>query len=95
LHESIEHPFTVFAVIIMPGGKMINALTLDTPVRPVAENVRRLSAPFSCLLLSTTVPKGAPKGTYEVVTAFFYAGAPIRSRSDAFLEASTSFTIAE
>jgi outer membrane protein assembly factor BamB len=95
LHESIEHPFTVFAVIILPGGKMLNALTLDTPLRPVAKNVGRLQAPFSCRLLSTTVPKGAPKGVYEVVTAFFYTGTVIRSRAEAFLEASAAFTIAE
>jgi hypothetical protein len=95
LHESIECPFTAFAVIIMPDGKMLNARTLDAPLRPVAKNVNKLSAPFSYLLLSTTVPKGAPKGTYEVVTAFFYTDVPTSSRADAFLEASASFTITE
>ena len=77
----------------MPDGKMINARTLDTPIKPVAQNVSRLSAPFSYTLLSTTVPKGAPKGIYQVVTAFFDAGTSIRSRADAFLETSASFTI--
>ncbi|MEJ2745353.1 MAG: hypothetical protein P8123_06675 [bacterium] len=95
LREPIEHPFTAFAVIIMPNGKMLNALTLDTPVRPVAKNVSNLPAPFSYLLLSATVPPGAPRGVYEVVTAFFYADKSICSRQDAFLETSALFTIAE
>jgi hypothetical protein len=93
LREPIDCPFTAFAVIIMPNGKMLNALTLDTPVRPVAENVSRLPAPFSYLLISTTVPPGAPKGVYELVTAFFYVDKTIGSRADAFLETSASFTI--
>ncbi|MEJ2745665.1 MAG: hypothetical protein P8123_08300 [bacterium] len=95
LREPIEHPFTAFAVIIMPNGKMLNALTLDTPVRPVAKNVSKLPAPFSYQLLSATVPPGAPKGIYEVVTAFFCADKSISSSADSFLETSASFTIAE
>jgi hypothetical protein len=95
LHKSIEHPFTAFAIIIMPNGKMLDARTLSPLLKPMAKNVTRLSAPFSYALLSTAVPKGAPKGVYQVVTAFFYTGTTIRSRSDAFLEASASFTITQ
>jgi hypothetical protein len=95
LREPVDCPFTAFAVIIMPDGEMINALTLDTPLRPVAKNVSKLPAPFSYLLLSATVPPGAPKGVYELVTAFFYVDKTICSRADAFLETSASFTIAE
>ncbi|MEJ2745977.1 MAG: PQQ-binding-like beta-propeller repeat protein [bacterium] len=95
LHESIENPFTAYAVIIMPGGKMLNALTLDTPVKPVAENVGRLRAPFSYMLLSRTVPQGVPKGDYEVVTKFFYTNMSIRSSTNSLTPARASFTITE
>jgi hypothetical protein len=95
LHEPIERPFTVFAVIIIPGGKMLNVRTLSAPLAPVATNVRGLSPPLSYLLLSTTIPRGAPAGPYELVTAFFDPSRPIRSRADAFLEASAHFTIGQ
>ncbi len=93
LNESITRPFTAFAVVILPNEAMLNALTLDTPLKPVASNVPSLSAPFQFPLLSTTIPPGAPKGTYELVVAFFDPTKPITSRADAFLEASSTFTI--
>jgi hypothetical protein len=89
----IERPFTAFAVIVLPSGKMINALTLDTPIRPVAKNVNRLPSPYSHLLTSTTVPKGTPNGTYEARVAFFDPSEPIKTPDDAFLEASATLTI--
>jgi len=93
LHEPIERPFTAFAVIIIPGGKMLNIRTLSAPLAPVVTNGRRLAPPLSYPLLSTTIPRGAPGGDYEVVTLFFDPDRPIRSRADAFLEASAHFTI--
>jgi outer membrane protein assembly factor BamB len=95
LHESIERPFTAFAVIIIPGGKMLNARTLSAPLAPVVTNGRRLTSPLSYPLLSTTIHRCAPAGPYELVTAFFDPSRPIRSRADAFLEASAHFTIGQ
>lgn len=93
LNEPIEETFTVFAVIILPDGSMLNLLTLDTPIRPVAENVGGLPAFFTYPLLSMTIPPGAPAGTYEILVVFFAAGTPITGRQDAFLEISRTFTI--
>jgi hypothetical protein len=93
LSESIERPFTAYAVIILPNGSMLNARTLDTPLRPVVTNIPSLSAPFQFPLLSTTIPPGAPKGIYEIVAAFFDPTKPITGRGDAFLDVSATFAI--
>ncbi len=93
LNESITRPFTAFAVLVLPNNSMLNARTLDTPLRPVAANVPSLSAPFQFPLLSTTIPPGAPTGTYELVVAFFDPTEPITGRGDAFLDVSENFTI--
>jgi hypothetical protein len=93
LNEPIEKLFTVYAVLVMPNGRMLNARTLNTPLKPVAKNVRRLDAGFTYKILSTTIPRGAPKGHYEIVVAFFDATKPFHGRSDAFLEASAKFSI--
>jgi len=94
LYESIERRFTVFAVIIMPDGKMLDVRTLGAPLAPLVKNANGLSAPFSYTLFSTMIPSAAPNGVYEIVTAFFDPTLPIWSRADAFLEVSASFTIA-
>jgi len=72
---------------------MLNAKTLDSPVKPVASNMPRLGAPFRYGLLAMFIPSGAPKGKYELVVAFFDPTKPIHSRADAFLDVSAKFII--
>jgi hypothetical protein len=96
LNESITRPFTAYAVVVLPNGSMLNALTLDRPLEPVATNVPRLTVtdgPFTYPLINTLIPGGAPLGNYEVVAAFFDPTKPITGRADAFLEASGPFSI--
>jgi uncharacterized repeat protein (TIGR03803 family) len=93
LNESIMRSFTAYAVLILPNGAMLNALTLDTPLAPVVSNRSGLAAPFSYPLINMTIPAGAPTGDYELLAAFFDPGRPITGRGDAFLEASGTFTI--
>jgi len=94
LNSSIQRPFTAYAVIIMPGGKMLNASNLSSALRPVVTDMPGLSAPFVSHFLSTKIPRNWPPSTYyEVVVAFFDPGKPITGRGDAFLDVSTGFTI--
>ena len=93
LNQSIERPFTAFAVVIMPNGVMLNALTLDRPLQAVVTNMPRLDATDSYPLIDLIIPAGAPLGNYEVVAAFFDPARPITGRADAFLEASGPFSI--
>ena len=93
LNRSITQPFTVYAVVIMPNGSMLDALTLRPKVKPVASNVPQLDTPFSYPLLSLNLPAGAPLGNYEVVAAFFDPSKPITGRADAFLDVSGKFEI--
>jgi len=93
LNQSIQKSFTVYAVLILPNGIMLNAMTLDTPLKPVAENVPNLNAPFQFPLLSATVPSGAPVGEYELLAAFFDLRIKITGRQDAFLQVSSKFTV--
>jgi hypothetical protein len=93
VNEPIDKLFTVYAVLIIPGGRMLNAMTLNTPLKPVASNVNGLPAGFTYPLLSKTIPPGAPKGEYELAVVFFDATKPYRSRTDAFLDVSAKFTI--
>ncbi|MEI6632397.1 MAG: M28 family metallopeptidase [Chlamydiota bacterium] len=92
LNRSIERLFTAYAVIILPDGSMLDAITLG-PVTPVASSVHGLASPFTYPLLSTTVFPGAPTGAYEIVAAFFDPCRPITGRGDAFMEAAARFTI--
>ena len=93
VNEPIERLFDVYAVLIMPGGKMLNARTLNTPLKPVATKVNGLPAGFTCPILSKTIPAGAPKGEYEIAVVFFDATKPYRGRADAFLDVSSGITI--
>ena len=93
LNRSIEQPFTVFSVIIMPGGSMLNTMTLGPNIGPVASNVPRLDVPFQYPLFSLNLPADAPIGAYEILVAFFDPSRPITGRGDAFLEAAAPFTI--
>jgi hypothetical protein len=97
LNESIERLFTVYAVFITPNGNMLNAMTLDTPPKPVASNVNGLSAGFTYDKLTGPVPrlKGQGKGESELVFAFFDPSKPITGRQDAFLDVNAKFTIVE
>jgi len=72
---------------------MLNALTLDSPLKPVATNRQSLGAPFQYPLLNMVIPAGAPKGEYELAVVFFDATKPYRSRSEAFLDVSAHFSI--
>jgi hypothetical protein len=96
LNESITRSFTAYAVVILPNGSMLNALTLDKRLEPVATNVPGLAVPdgpFTYPLINTAIPGAAPLGNYEVVAAFFDPTKPITGRADAFLEANGPFTI--
>ena len=93
VNEPIERMFDVYAVLVMPNGRMMNARTLDRPVRPLARKKKRLPAGFSYQFMSRTIPRGAPKGEYEIAVVFFDATKPYRSRSDAFLDVRAKFTI--
>jgi hypothetical protein len=93
LSRSITQPFTVFAVVIMPDGFMLDALTLGPNVKPLASNMPGLDPPFSYPLISLNLPAGAPLGQYEVVAAFFDPSKQITGRAAAFLDVSGKFTI--
>ncbi len=95
LNEPIQtmFDFDVYAVLIMPDGKILNARTLDRPVRPLAHKVKRLPAGFTYQLMSKTIPPSAPKGEYELAVVFFDAMWPYHSRSDAFLDVSAHFSV--
>ncbi|MDD5556701.1 MAG: PQQ-binding-like beta-propeller repeat protein [bacterium] len=95
LNRSVERPFTAFAVVQLPDGSMLNALTLDVPLRPVASNVPRLDAPFTYPLIDRNIPAGAPEGRYEVITAFFDPSGPITGLKDAFLVATGPFRVGD
>jgi hypothetical protein len=94
VNEPIERLFDVYAVLVMPPkGNMLNARTLDTPLKPVARKVEKLPAGFTYQLISKTIPTGAPKGEYEIAVVFFDAKKLYRTRSDAFLDVSAKFFI--
>jgi VWFA-related protein len=93
VNKAIERLFNVYAVLVMPNGKMLNARTLDRPVRPLARKVKSLQAGFTYQLISKTIPAGAPKGEYEIAVVFFDATKPYRIRADAFLDVSAKFII--
>jgi len=93
LESAIERPFTVYAVLIRPDGKMVNVRNLKTPLRPLVVNYPGLAMPFSYPFLSAKIPKKWPKGGYEAVAAFFDPNKPITGRPDAFLDASAKFTV--
>lgn len=93
LNQGITQPFTAYAVVVMPDGFMLDALTLGPTIRPVASNVPSLAAPFLYPLLSLLVPAGAPLGSYEVLVGFFDPAKPITKPEDAFLLARGPFRI--
>lgn len=92
LNRSIARAFTAYAVIFLPDGSMVDAMTLGA-VTPVASSVPGLAAGYTCPLLSIEVPAGAPPGSCEMVAAFFDPNGPITGRGGAFLQASAPFTI--
>jgi hypothetical protein len=92
LNESITQRFTAYAVFFLPDGRMFNAVPLSSKKTPVVKNMAMLPAPFTRMLLSTKLPKNAPKGNYELVVVFFDPK-NIHSRADAFLDVSAKFTI--
>lgn len=95
LNESIERPFTAYAVVVMPDKTMLNARPIDPSIRPVASNIQVLNAPFTYDLLSLNVPERAPLGDYEVLAGFFSPGKPITGPDDAFLLARGPFSVVD
>jgi hypothetical protein len=93
LNRSVERLFTAYAVVVMPDGFMLDALTLGPELVPVAENVPRLDAPYTYPLMNLNIPAGAPTGNYRVMAGFFTPGQPITGPQDAFLLATTPFTV--
>jgi hypothetical protein len=94
VNQPIETMCDVYAVLVMPPkGNMLNARTLDRPVRPLARKVKSLPAGFSYQILSKKIPPNAPKGEYELAVVFFDATKPYHGRADAFLDVSAKFTI--
>lgn len=93
VNQPIERLFDVYAVLVLPDGKMLNARTLNRPLKKLARRVNGLPAGFSYRLLSKTIPLKAPKGEYEIAVVFFDATKSYRKRSDAFLDVSAKFTI--
>jgi hypothetical protein len=93
LNRSIEQAFTAYAVVELPDGSMLDALTLGTKIVPVAENVLRLDAPFTYPLMNLNIPSTAPSGNYSVMAGFFTPGQPVTKPEDAFLLATSPFVI--
>jgi hypothetical protein len=93
LNKAITRRFKAYAVIVLPNGNFIDAITFSRKLQPVASNVPHLNAPFSYSLLRTMVPSGVPNGKYEIVVGFFDQDKPVKNRRDAFLEASATFII--
>jgi len=89
----VTRPFTVFSVIVMPNGSMLDTRTLGAKIKPIASNVPQLNVPFQYQLLSLMLPVGAPVGQYEVVVAFFDPSQPITGRASAFLDVSSKFNV--
>jgi len=92
LNQSIEQPFTAYAVVELPDKSMLDALTLGPAIVPVAENVPRLD-PMTYPLMNLNIPAGAPMGNYRVMAGFFTPGQPITKPEDAFLLATSPFTV--
>ncbi|MDD5556414.1 MAG: PQQ-binding-like beta-propeller repeat protein [bacterium] len=95
LNESVAQPFDAYAVVQLPDGSMLDALTLGTKIVPVATNVPGLDAPFTYPLMDLSVPGGAPAGNCRVMAGFFTPGQPVTKPEDAFLLATTPFRIVE
>ena len=93
LYQSVKRPFQAYAVVVLPNGSMRDARTLGMNLRPLTSFMPALGAPFRYQVFSAAVPAAAPAGGYEVVVAFFDAFGNVRSRSDAFLDASARFTV--
>lgn len=93
LSQSVRRPFVAYAAVILPDGSMRDAATLRAELEPAAPPLPSLGAPFARAILSGKVPSDAPKGTYEIVAAFFEPSARIAGRGDAFLDVSEKFTV--
>jgi len=93
LNESISKPFKAYAVLILPDGKMLNALTMDTPPKPVVAYAPGLDAPSTYPLINRNIPNGAPLGNYEILAAFFDPAKQVTGRDDAFMLASGIFKV--
>jgi hypothetical protein len=93
LNQPVKRPFQAYVVVVLPDGSMRDARTLGANLRPLAPFVPALGAPFSREVLSATVPDGAPRGTYLLVTALFDAYAPVRTRAQAFLDVNAAFAV--
>ncbi|MDD5556823.1 MAG: PQQ-binding-like beta-propeller repeat protein [bacterium] len=92
LNQDIAEPFTAYAVVQLPDGSMLNARTLDAPLRPVARNVPGLRAGYAYTIVHE-VPAGAPPGPYSVMAGCFRPVGPIHGPWNAFLLSTVPFTV--
>lgn len=93
LNESITRPFKAYAVLVLPDGKMMNALGLNRPLKPVVANAPGLDARFDYPLINKNIPNNAPLGRYEVLAAFFDPAKPVTGKNDAFMLAGSAFNL--
>ena len=93
LNEAVTRTFNAYAVVNLPDGSMLDAITLSSRIKPVATNVNGLPAGFSYPLMSITITPNAPKGNCTVMVGFFDPHTAIHGPNDAFLLATTPFTL--
>jgi len=93
LNKAVTRVFNAYAVVNLPDGSMLDAITLSPNIKPLATNVNGLPAGFTYPLMSLTIPTGAPKGNCSVMVGFFDPNTAIHGPSDAFLLATTPFTL--
>ena len=93
LNEAVTMVFNAYAVVNLPDGSMLDAITLSPQIKPVATNVNGLPAGFTYPLMSLTIPPNAPKGNCSVMVGFFDPNTAIHGPGDAFLLATAPFTL--
>jgi hypothetical protein len=95
LYQSITRRFTIYAVIQMPDGTMIDIRTFGTRILPLAVDMGGLPADpvFMYSMLAMEVPVGAPLGNYIIMAGFFDPTIRITGPQDAFLLVQTPFSI--
>ncbi|HQM53295.1 MAG TPA: hypothetical protein PLI86_09285, partial [bacterium] len=93
LNRAVARTFNAYAVVNLPDGSMLDAITLSPRIQPLATNVHGLPAGFTYPFMSLTVPPGAPRGNCSVMVGFFAPEQPITGPGDAFLLAVAPFAL--
>jgi hypothetical protein len=93
LDSPVAVPFTAYAAVVLPDGRMVNAADLKPRLQPVVVNHPGLGMPFRHRFLAGKIPKRCPGGEYAAVAALFDPSMPITGRNDAFLDASARFEV--